>query len=194
MWSAPLQAFSLGAIVVATAMGQAPHGGVTNLDGEPVDVLRGAAGVRATALVFLRSDCPLANQAAPEIERVREQFDGRGARLWLVYLDRAQSGDEIRRHKREYRLRAPAVRDADHHLVRLAQAQVTPSAAVFVHQNGARHLVYRGRLDDRAVALGRTKTRATRFDLRDALEAALADRAAALVSTPAIGCEIADLR
>jgi hypothetical protein len=194
MSAAQLQAFSLGALVVAAALGQPPHGGVANLDGEPVDVLRGAADVRATALVFLRADCPLANQAAPEIERVRKQFQGRGVRLWLVYLDRAQTADEIRRHQRDYRLRAPAVRDADHHLVRLSQAQVTPSAAVFVHEDGARRLVYRGRRDDRAVALGKVRPRATRFDLRDALESVLADRAAALVSTPAIGCEIADLR
>jgi hypothetical protein len=71
---------------------------------------------------------------------------------------------------------------------------VTPSAAVYVHENGARRLVYRGRLDDRVVALGKVRPRPTRFDLRDALEAVLANRADTLVTTPAIGCEIADLR
>jgi hypothetical protein len=194
MWSGDLRAFGLGAIVVAAALGQPPHGGVTNLDGEAVDVLRGAAGVRATALIFLRTDCPLANQAAPEIERVRQQFDRRGVRVWLVYLDPAQTADDIRRHQDEYQLRAPAIRDPDHHLVGLSQAQVTPSAAVFAHENGGRRLVYRGRLDDRVVALGKVRPRATRFDLREAIEAVLAGHAVALVSTPAIGCEIADLR
>lgn len=189
-----MQAFSFGAIVVAAALGQPPQGGVTNLDGEPVDVLRGAAGVRATVLIFLRTDCPLANQAAPEIERVREQFNGRGVRMWLVYLDPGQTADEIRRHQQEYRLQAPAIRDSDHHLVLLSEAQVTPSAAVFVHENGAPRLVYHGRLDDRVVALGKVRPRATRFDLRDALDAVIAGRAAALASTAAIGCEIADLR
>lgn len=185
--------FSLGAIVVAVALGQPAHG-LTNLDGEPVDALRGAPGVRATVLIFLRTDCPLANQMAPEVERVRKQFDGRGVRVWLVYLDGRQTADEIRRHKHEYGIEAPAIRDSDHHLVRLSEARVTPSAAVYVHEDGARRLVYRGRLDDRVVAPGRMRPRATRFDLRDAIEAALAGRTAALVTTPAIGCEIADLR
>jgi hypothetical protein len=189
-----MQAFSLGAIVIAAAVSQTAHG-VTNLDGGAVDVLHdGPAGVRATVLVFLRTDCPLANQAAPEIERVRAQFSGRGVRMWLVYLDPGQTADEIRRHQREYGLQAPAVRDSGHPLVRLSEAHVTPSAAVYVHENEARRLVYRGRLDDRVVALGKVRPRATRFDLRETLEAVLAGRVGALVTTPAIGCEIADLR
>ena len=188
-----MQTLNLAALVVAAALGQPPHG-ATNLDGETVDVLRAEAAVRATVLVFLRTDCPLANKAAPEIERVRALFNGRGVRMWLVYLDPGQPAAEIRRHQEEYGLQAPAIRDFDHHLVQLTEAHVTPSAAVYVHENGAPRLVYRGRLDDRVVALGKVRPRATRFDLHDALASALAGRAAALVSTPAIGCEIADLR
>jgi len=188
-----MQAFSLGAMFVAVALGQTFQG-VTNLDGRAVDVLESATGVHATVLVFLRTDCPIANQAAPEIERVRAASDGRGLRMWLVYVDPAQATAEIRHHQREYGLLSPAVRDSSHQLVRHAGVSVTPSAAVYVHESGEPRLVYRGRLDDRVVALGRVRPNATRFDLRDAIEAALTERTADVVTTPAIGCEIADLR
>ena len=64
----------------------------------------------------------------------------------------------------------PAIRDPDHALVRRAGVHVTPEAAVYVFDADTPRLAYRGRIDDRVVELGRQRPRATRFDLRDALE------------------------
>jgi hypothetical protein len=167
---------------------------VTTLDGRAVDPLRAEQGVRATALIFIRTDCPIANQAAPEIERVRAAYADRGVRFWLVYVDPREPADRIQAHGREYGLLSPAIRDPDHALVRRAGVHVTPEAAVYVFDGNEPRLAYRGRLDDRVAELGRQRPRATRFDLRDALESTLGHRAPALVTTPAAGCEIADLR
>ena len=135
-----------------------------------MDPLRAEQGVRATALIFIRTDCPVANQAAPEIERVRALYADRGVRFWLVYVDPQEPADRIQAHGREYGLRAPAIRDPDHALVRRAGVHVTPEAAVYVFDGDQPRLTYRGRIDDRVVELGRQRPRATRFDLRDALE------------------------
>ena len=164
------------------------------LDGRAVDPLRAEQGVRAIALIFTRTDCPVANQAAPEIERVRALYADRGVRFWLVYVDPREPAERIQAHGREYGLLAPAIRDPDHALVRRAGVHVTPEAAVYVFDGNAPRLIYRGRIDDRVVELGRQRPRATRFDLRDALQATLDNQAPALVATPAAGCEIADLR
>jgi AhpC/TSA family len=164
------------------------------LDGRAVDPLRAEQGVRAVALVFTRTDCPVANQAAPEIERVRMLYADRGVRFWLVYVDPQESPDRIRAHQREYGLGAPVLRDPDHVLVRQAGVHVTPEAAVYVFDADTPRLAYRGRIDDRVIELGRQRPRATRFDLRDALESTLDRKASELVATPAAGCEIADLR
>jgi len=169
---------------------QPPH----TLDGRAVDPLRAEKGTRTTALIFTRTDCPIANQAAPEIQRVRAMYGDRGVRVWLVYVDPQEPAGRIQAHMDEYGLRAPAIRDPDHVLVRRAGVQVTPEAAVYVHDAGGARLVYRGRLDDRVAALGRQRPRATRFDLREAVESTLAGNPATLVTTPAVGCEIADLR
>ena len=184
------------AIVLLALLGLAApgHGQVLDLDGRAVDPLRAGPGVRATALIFMRADCPLANRAAPEIARVRRLGADRGLRVWLVYVDPQEPAARVRSHLAEYALGEPAVRDPDHVLVERSGVRVTPEAALYVHGPGAPRLVYRGRLDDRVVALGRQRPRATRFDLREADEHALADPAAPLVTTPAVGCEIADLR
>ena len=167
---------------------------ILTLDGHAVDPLRAEEGVRATALIFTRTDCPVANQAAPEIERVRALYADRGVRFWLVYVDPQEPADRIEAHGREYGLRAPAIRDPDHALVRRTGVRVTPEAAVYVFDGTTPRLTYRGRIDDRMIELGRQRPRATRFDLRDALQAALDHSAPAMVATAAVGCEIADLR
>ena len=159
-----------------------------------VDPLGSQEGVRAAVLIFVRTDCPVANQSAPEIERVRALYGDRGVRFWLVYVDPQEPADRIEAHRREYGLRAPAIRDPDHALVRRAGVHVTPEAAVYVFDGNGPHLTYRGRIDDRVVELGRQRPSAMRFDLRDAIQAALDHKAPALVATPAAGCEIADLR
>ena len=180
-------------VIAAVAVAQ-PRSITTTLDGRAVDPLRAQDGIRATALIFTRTDCPIANQAAPEIERVRALFADRGVRLWLVYVDPQEPAARVRAHLREYGLRVQAIRDPDHALVRRVGVHVTPEAALFVYDRHMPRLVYRGRLDDRVVELGRQRPRATRFDLREAIEVALTRRTLPLVTTPAAGCEIADLR
>ena len=181
-------------ICVIAAVLQAHEQPPRTLDGREVNPLLPGENTRAVALIFTRTDCPIANQAAPEIERVRALYADRGVRFWLVYVDPQEPAERVQAHMREYGLRLPAIRDPDHALVRRAGVHVTPEAAVFVFDGNEPRLTYRGRIDDRVVELGRQRPRATRFDLREALEAALDDKVPTVVATPAAGCEIADLR
>lgn len=178
---------------VLSLVAQADRAVVTDLDGRRVEPLDPADGARATALIFMRADCPLAGQTAPEIERVVASA-GRDGRVWLVYVDGADPVERIRTHVAEYGLTARVVRDPDHVLVSRAGVHVTPEAALYVHDKGETRLVYRGRLDDRVVGPGRTRPHPTRFDLREAMALSLAGRSPSLVTTPAFGCEIADVR
>jgi peroxiredoxin len=175
------------------ALAQAPSS-VTDLDGRAIDPWAGAGDTRVTVLIFTRSDCPVASQAAPEIERVRSQFASRGVKVWLVYVDPAESAEQIREHQRQYQLGVRALRDPDHQLVRRTGVRVTPESAVYVHESPEPRLVYRGRLDDRVLSPGTHRLRPTAFDLRDAIETALRGVQNTLKTTPAYGCEIADLR
>ncbi|HUQ87649.1 MAG TPA: hypothetical protein VM096_08830, partial [Vicinamibacterales bacterium] len=66
---------------------------------------------------------------------------------------------------------------------------VTPEVAVMRGST----LVYRGRIDDRYVELGRERPKPTRHDLEEALNAAIAGKTIAIRQTRAVGCILADL-
>ena len=161
-----------------------------DLSGQPVDPFS-ESDAKATVFLFARTDCPISNRYAPTVRTLHERFSPQGVEFWLVYLDRDQPIDSIREHLREFGYPFNALRDLRHELVRMTGATVTPEAAVFVP--GGR-MVYRGRIDDRYVAFGKTRPAPTRHDLADALTAVLEGRAVETPTMTAIGCFIPDLQ
>jgi hypothetical protein len=143
--------------------------------------------VNAVALVFILSDCPIANSYAPEFSRLHAEFSARGVAMLLIHADPTLTQAAAGEHAKEYRLTPPIVVDPRQTWVRRAGATVTPEAAVF---SPAGELLYRGRIDDRYAGLGKRRSEVTSRDLRDALEAVLAGKPVAQPRTDAIGCPI----
>lgn len=144
--------------------------------------------------VFVRRDCPIANRYSPEIARLPASFPS-GVTFFLVYVDSADTAALIADHQREYGLSVRWFVDGEHALAGLAGVTVTPEAAVYSRsRRGRRDLVYRGRIDDRFLDVGRTRPAATTHELRDAVAAALEGRRAPAAAGPAIGCFIEDAR
>jgi len=112
----------------------------------------------------------------------------------LVFLDRDEPAESIQAYLETYGFHGRVLRDSEHALVRLAGATVTPETAVFSHGAGEPTLVYRGRIDDRYVDLGRARPAPTVRDLDDVLDAIGAGAPVRFRSTEAVGCVIADLR
>jgi hypothetical protein len=163
--------------------------GVPDLDGREV-LPFAVEGARAYALIFVRPGCPVSNRAAPEVARLYEEFAARGVAMWLVYPGR-QPLDGIRQHVREFSYPLTPLRDPSMRLVDLAGVSITPEAAIF---DASRRLVYRGRLDDRYLDIGRARREPTVRDAHDVLSALLAGRPVPYASRPAVGCFIDDLR
>jgi thiol-disulfide isomerase/thioredoxin len=158
-----------------------------DLAGKAVDPF--AAGSKLTVLVFVRTDCPLSNRYAPEIQRLARQYASHGVNFWLVYPDNTEMPASIRNHLAAYGYTLPALRDAHHLLVHRAEATVTPEAAVF---SGSK-LLYHGRIDNRVQDFGRTRVVVTAHDLEDAIVAAL-DHKPSPTAIEAVGCYISDLQ
>jgi thiol-disulfide isomerase/thioredoxin len=167
----------------ATASQQLP----LDLAGRAVDPF--AAGSELTVLVFVRTDCPLSNRYAPEIQHLARRYASHGVNFWLVYPDNAETPAGIQKHLAAYGYTLPALRDAHHFLVRMAEATVTPEAAVF---RGSK-LLYHGRIDNRVQDFGQTRVVVTAHDLEDAIAAAL-DNKPIPPAVQAVGCYISDLR
>ena len=163
---------------------------VFTLDDTVIDPLD-QPGFRATVFIFTRTDCPIANRYAPEIQRLHREFGPQRVAFRLVYLDAGEPLDAIRTHLDQYGYEIQALRDPRHALVLLTGARATPEAAVFTTE---RRLVYRGRIDDRYVDFNRVRSSPTRHDLREVLTAIVSGRRVEPRTTDAVGCLIADLR
>jgi hypothetical protein len=161
---------------------------VLDLTGHAIDPFGAPPDVKAIVFLFTATDCPISNRYAPEVQRLYEAFSPQGVRFWLVYPNPADTAAAIREHAQSFGYPAKALRDPKQVLAKLAEATVTPEAAVFV---GGR-LVYHGRIDDRVVELGLERPAPTKHDLDDALTAVLAGAPVPHRVTHAVGCFIAD--
>jgi AhpC/TSA family len=145
---------------------------------------------KLAVLVFVRTDCPIANRYAPEIERLYRAY-GSQVSYYLVYPDANESAAAIQKHLSDYRYTVPALRDPKLVLVKMANVRVTPEAAIFSARG---KLLYHGRIDNRYISFGKAMNRPTRQDFEAALRAALENRPIAEATTPAIGCSLADIK
>ena len=159
-----------------------------DLDGHSVNPLA-ADSDKVVVLVFLRRDCPVSSRYAPVIQQINKQYADR-ASFWLVYPDKGDTPQAIRKYLQDYGYRLPALRDPEHTLVKLAHVQITPEVAVF---NGAHQLVYDGRIDDWYVDLARARPAPTTHELDDAVRAALAGKPVVKSEVRGVGCYISDL-
>jgi hypothetical protein len=105
----------------------------------------------------------------------------------MVHPNKDETPEAIRAHDREFQLPGRAVRDADLRLVEQAGVTVTPEAAVVLADGRP---VYRGRIDDRFVALGQERGIATTRDLAEVLGAIASGRTVVPTNTVAVGCHI----
>ncbi|MBI1319312.1 MAG: redoxin domain-containing protein [Candidatus Hydrogenedens sp.] len=142
---------------------------------------------KATVLYFVDTACPVANQYAPKISELADEYAEKGVASFRVYAGDYSTLEEIAQHTKDYDFSLPAVKDADYALTREVHATVTPEAVV-VDPAGA--VQYRGRIDDRYKGLGQYRQVATREDLRLALDAVLAGEPVEVPATKAIGCYI----
>ncbi|HUE44285.1 MAG TPA: hypothetical protein VMP12_11990 [Candidatus Sulfotelmatobacter sp.] len=170
----------VGAVREATAV---------DLNGAVVDPWK-ASGGKIVVLIFVRVDCPISNRYSPTIQRMAREKAGRVA-FWLVYPDRSESAEQIRKHEHEFGYDLPALRDVQRSLVAESHAQTTPEAAVF---DANRKLVYHGRIDNLFEDFGRARPAATTHELEDAIRAAIDGKEVARAAVPGVGCYISDLK
>jgi hypothetical protein len=177
----------IAAVLVAAVTAAVPLVGQTrDIDGVARDLFRPAGPVGV--ILFVSSDCPVSNGYAPDIQRICEDARTSGGSCTLVYEDSSIDAAAVRAHRDEYRYREiPAVIDHDHAIAQRARATVTPQAVVLTP---AGVIKYRGRIDDRYVALGRRRRVVTSHDLRDAIDAVIGGKPVRTAETEAVGCVI----
>ena len=147
---------------------------------------------RASVLLFVTMDCPIANTYAPELQAIIAEHAGSPLDFYLVYEDEDVSAAERDSHKDEYGYDAgtPTLSDDEQTLARKVGVTRTPEVAV-VTDDG--ELSYRGRIDDRYRELARRRPSPSQRDLRDHLRALLDGELDGPVRTEAVGCLLPDV-
>jgi len=138
-------------------------------------------------LFFVTTDCPVTNSYVPEMNRIHDTYAASGVLFFAVQSDVTIPDADVVRYARDFRYRYPLLLDPRQTLVRLADATTTAQVAVLTAEA---QLLYLGRIDNRVEDFGRARSAATGFDLREALDAALAGKPVPHPRTKSIGCAI----
>lgn len=157
---------------------------LSDLSGKLVEPLA-KRGQKMTVLFFLTTECPIGNRYAPEISRIVNDYESKGITCHAIYAHETLA--EITEYQRQYKLSLSALLDPELKLAKLTGATVTPEACILGPEG---EILYRGRIDDRAVKYGTVSVEPRVRDLRLALDAVLAGKPVAEKFTRAIGCYI----
>lgn len=141
---------------------------------------------KATVVVFLGLDCPLANLYAPRLGELHREFGPRGVRFVSVNSNRHDDLAGLLRFSKEHRLPFAYLKDAGGKVADAFKAERTPEAFVIDREGMVQ---YRGRIDDQYEP-GLQKPKVGRRDLAEALVETLAGKPVSVPATTATGCRI----
>jgi len=142
---------------------------------------------KATVLVFVATDCPNSNTYMPVLARMYREYSARGVLFLNVYSDPQESAETVRKHDADFQVPFAALLDPHQTLARQTGARSTPEVVIL--GSDGREL-YRGRVDNRFVAYGKTRFQATEQDLSEALNEVLDGKPVTHPVTRVVGCAI----
>jgi peroxiredoxin/mono/diheme cytochrome c family protein len=143
---------------------------------------------KALVVVFLGTQCPIANTYAPTLADLSKRYGARGVQFLGVNANPDDKADAVARHAKEYALPFPVLKDERQALADGLAARVTPEAFVL---DGTRVVRYRGRVDDSYESRTQKRPAARTRDLELALESVLGGKPVSQPLTSAFGCAIA---
>jgi hypothetical protein len=141
---------------------------------------------KAFAIVFVDAGCPLAQRYLPTVEKIAIDYRDKGVAVVAMDSGVADSIPAVAALAVRHNCSFPFVKDLDGDGVRTLGVTRTPECVVL---DANRKLRYRGRIDDQYRPTG-SRSEATTHELRDALDAVLADKAVAVTTTAVDGCPI----
>lgn len=146
-------------------------------------------GDSLSVYIFLNDECVISQFYTPELTRLYDTYHAKNVGFIGYFPSPSCSAEKIRKFAEEYRLAFPLEGDYHKDLSRKLGIMVTPEVAVWDHRSD--RLIYRGRIDDSYVRVGKRKLHPQQHDLQDILDAWLSGQVPAeLEQTQAIGCFI----
>jgi len=158
---------------------------LVDLAGSGHDLGRDSGG-RVRVIVFLSTECPIANGSLPALAAIGRRFAGE-ADVFGVISDPSVSRAAATRHFAGFDVPFPVLFDASGRLRESLVPTHVPEAFVV---DRAGQIVYRGAIDNTWEAVGRRRPQAENHFLADAVTAAVAGRGVVPHRTVPVGCPI----
>ena len=144
------------------------------------------ADKRAVVVVFLSTECPIANKYLPLIVELAKKDADRSVQWLAVYSSPSDDAAKVAAHVKQYDIKIPALVDSDQQVLQALGAERTAEAFLL----DARRVVrYRGRIDDR-FGYDYQREAAKRNDLESAVDELLDHKEISVPTTPVQGCLI----
>lgn len=140
-----------------------------------------------TAFVFISTECPIARQYIPELNRIAASPAAEKVPLLGVLSDRSLSRADAKKFVDEFKIEFRVIFDATGELADMFGPTHVPQAFV-VNPNS--EIVYRGRIDDLYAAIGKRRPEASTHDLLDAMTALGEGKKIEVAATETIGCTL----
>lgn len=156
-----------------------------NCYGKPVS-LDDFATARATAIVFLGTECPLAKLYGPRLSAIQQRYADQGVQILGINSNKQDSLTEVAAYVHRYEINFPMLKDPGNKVADALGAERTPEVFLIDQQ---RRIRYHGRIDDQ-YGVGYSRERQAKPELTDAIDAVLAGEPVATSSTEAVGCHI----
>ena len=143
---------------------------------------------QALVMIFVTTDCPIANSYHPKLARLYREFQSQGIVFVLVHEGPNQSKEKLAKHAHEYSVPYPIVMDSDHLIANRWNVSKTPEALVLDKSDAT---LYQGRIDDMYQGFGKKRIHPTREDLCIALSEIVVGKEVSEPKTDVVGCSIA---
>ena len=144
--------------------------------------LKSLAGKNGTVLIFISVQCPVSNAYNERMEKLAQDYKAKGVNVIGINSNVAEDAAAVKAHAAEHNLTFTILKDASNKIADKLGASVTPEA-YFLDPNNK--LLYHGRIDN-----ARNVAQVETSDLRNALDAALANKAVEKTEAKAFGCTI----
>jgi hypothetical protein len=152
-------------------------------------------GCRAIVVVFLGTECPIANASIPRLNELCAAYRQQGVEFYGVISSPSLQRRVVRQYVSDFAITFPVLFDVTGELRHQLQATHSPHAFVLTPLG---RVLYRGAIDDQFAAIGKKRTAPTHSFVKSALDRVLdgerlshepaADVAAEFQSHEPVGC------
>ena len=136
--------------------------------------------------LFLATQCPISNRYVSELNRLAAMYVLQGVSFEACFPEPNLSAAQLHKWTRDFGVQFLVQLDPQGRRATTARATLTPVGVVF---SGTK-LIYCGRIDDRYVSLGKSRSEPTRRDVAETLDLLLAGAQPAPRFTKSWGCYI----